>query len=90
MVETVRVLRIARRSAVKARTQAMNQIRGLLVAAPAAMLREQLAGLDRAALIRALVRLRPGDDLSRPLAANRASPSRPQSSPEPPPTPTSQ
>jgi transposase len=72
VVEAVRVLRIARRSAVKARTQAMNQIRGLLVAAPA-MLREQSAGLDRAALIRMLARLRPGDNLSRPLAATRAS-----------------
>ncbi|MFB7477276.1 IS110 family transposase [Kitasatospora sp. NPDC056184] len=70
-VEAVRVLRIARRSAVKARTQAMNQIRGLLVAAPA-MLREQAAGLNRAALIRTLARLRPGDDLSTPLAATRA------------------
>lgn len=71
LVEAVRVLRIARRSAVKARTQAMNQIRGLLVSAPA-MLREQVAGLERAALIRTLARLRPGDDLSRPLAATRA------------------
>jgi hypothetical protein len=44
VVEALRVLWIARRSAVKARTQAMNQIRGLLMAAPA-MLREQLAGL---------------------------------------------
>lgn len=34
VVGTVRVLRTARRSAVKARTQVMNQIRGLLVAAP--------------------------------------------------------
>ncbi|GAA1911211.1 hypothetical protein GCM10009716_21450 [Streptomyces sodiiphilus] len=72
VVEAVRVLRVARRSAVKARTQAMNQIRNLLVAAPA-MLREQAAGLDRSVLIRALARLRPGDDLSRPLAATRAS-----------------
>lgn len=72
VVEAVRVLRVARRSAVKARTQAMNQIRNLLVSAPA-MLREQVAGLDRAALIRTLARLRPGDDLSRPLAATRAS-----------------
>ncbi len=70
-VEAVRVLRIARRSAVKARTQAMNQIRGLLVSAPA-ILREQTTGLDRAALIRTLARLRPGDDLSHPLAATRA------------------
>ncbi|WP_010310645.1 transposase [Saccharopolyspora spinosa] len=65
------MLRIARRSAVKARTQAMNQIRGLLVSAPA-ILREQTTGLDRAALIRTLARLRPGDDLSHPLAATRA------------------
>lgn len=72
VVEAVRVLRIARRGAIKARTQAMNQIRGLLVSAPA-MLREQFTGLDRAALIRVLVRLRPGQDLSRPLAATRAS-----------------
>ncbi|BBA99364.1 putative transposase [Actinacidiphila reveromycinica] len=72
VVEAVRVLRLARRSAVKARTQAMNQIRGLLVSAPA-MLREQVAGLDRAALIRTLARLRPGEDLSRPLAATRGS-----------------
>ncbi|MEW2557192.1 IS110 family transposase, partial [Streptomyces zhihengii] len=71
VVEAVRVLRTARRSAIKARTQAMNQIRGLLVSAPA-MLREQVAGLERAALIRTLARLRPGDDLSRPLAATRA------------------
>lgn len=71
LVEAIRVLRVARRSAVKARTQAMNQIRGLLVSAPA-MLREQVAGLDRAALVRALARLRPGEDLSAPLAATRA------------------
>ena len=71
VVEAVRVLRTARRSAVKARTQAMNQIRGLLVCAPA-LLREQLADLDRAVLIRTLARLRPGDDLSGPLAATRA------------------
>ncbi|MFF4471271.1 hypothetical protein ACFYZ3_17105 [Streptomyces sp. NPDC001599] len=49
----------------------MNQIRGLLVSAPA-MLREQTTGLDRAALLRTLARLRPGGDLSRPLAAARA------------------
>ncbi|MFJ8770421.1 IS110 family RNA-guided transposase [Streptomyces clavifer] len=72
VVEAVRVLRVTRRSAIKARTQAMNQIRNLLVSAPA-MLREQVAGLDRAPLIRTLARLRPGDDLSRPLAATRAS-----------------
>ncbi|MGC9437434.1 hypothetical protein [Streptomyces sp. WG5] len=49
----------------------MNRIRSLLVSAPA-MLREQTTGLDRAALLRTLARLRPGVDLSRPLAAARA------------------
>ncbi|WP_079063249.1 IS110 family RNA-guided transposase [Peterkaempfera griseoplana] len=71
VVEAVRVLRVARRSAVKARTQAMNQVRGLLVSAPA-VLREQVAGLERTVLIRTLARLRPGEDLSGPLAATRA------------------
>ncbi|MFE7590759.1 IS110 family transposase [Kitasatospora sp. NPDC057512] len=71
VVEAIRVLRCARRSAVKARTQAMNQIRGLLVSAPA-VLREQVAGLERALLIRTLARLRPGTDLSAPLAATKA------------------
>ncbi|MCX4755162.1 IS110 family transposase [Kitasatospora purpeofusca] len=75
-VEAVRVLRVTRRSAVKARTQAMNRIRSMLVSAPA-VLREQLAGLERAAPIRTLARLRPGADLSTPLAATKAALRRP-------------
>lgn len=71
VVGAVRVLRVACRIAVKAHTQAMNQIRNLLICAPA-VLCEQVAGLDRTALIRTLARLRPGDDLSRPLPATRA------------------
>ncbi|NNH76091.1 IS110 family transposase [Nocardia uniformis] len=71
VVESVRVLRTARRSAVKARTQAINQIRGLLVSAPAT-LREKVTGLDRAALIATLAASRPGPDLSDPLTATRA------------------
>jgi transposase len=71
IVEAVRVLRTTRRSAVKARTQTINQIRGLLISAPAP-LREQAAGLDRATLIRTLASLRPGGDLSDPLAATKA------------------
>jgi transposase len=71
VVEAVRVLRVTRRSAVKARTQAMNQIRNLLVSAPA-LLREQVTGLGRAELIRTLARLRSGQDLSGPLAATKA------------------
>jgi transposase len=49
-VEAIRVLRVARRGAVKARTAAVNQLRGLLVSAPAA-LRESLSGLAETALI---------------------------------------
>lgn len=45
--ESIRVLRAARRGAVKARTQAGNQLRDLVITAPAG-LREQLAGLDTA------------------------------------------
>ncbi|MFD7903592.1 IS110 family transposase [Kitasatospora sp. NPDC059747] len=71
LVEAVRVLRVARRSGIKARTQAMNQIRSMLVSAPA-VLREQVAGLERVCLIGTLARLRPGTDLSTPLAATKA------------------
>jgi hypothetical protein len=45
-VEMIRVLRTARRSAVKARTQAANQLRGMRVTAPEA-LRQRLRGLSR-------------------------------------------
>ncbi|WP_067651173.1 transposase [Nocardia harenae] len=76
IVESVRVLRAAPRSAVKARTQAVNQIRGLLVSAPA-RLREQTMDMDRATLIRTLAALRPGSDLSDPLTATRAALRRP-------------
>ena len=44
-VESVRVLRLARRSAIKARTQAANQIRDLIVTAPD-QLRSRLRNLD--------------------------------------------
>lgn len=70
-VEAIRTLRIARRSAVKARTQAINQIRGLLVSAPA-VLREQVGDLPRTELIRTLARLRPGADLAAPVNATKA------------------
>jgi transposase len=50
-VEMLRVFKLARDSAVKARTQAINQLRAVLVGADPA-LRESLSGLGRAALIR--------------------------------------
>ncbi len=49
-VEAIRVLRVARRRAVKARTAAFNQLHGLLVAAPES-LREALSGLTQTALV---------------------------------------
>jgi transposase len=67
-VEAIRALRLARGSAVKARTQAINQLKSLLVTGPAD-LREQLRPLARAALIETCARLRPGADLTDPAVA---------------------
>jgi transposase len=55
----IRALRVARASAVKARSQAANALRALLVTAPAE-LREQLRGLPADRLAQAAARLRPG------------------------------
>jgi transposase len=66
-VEMIRSLRVARASAIKARTQSVNVLKALLVTAPAE-LREQLRGRSAAALARAAVRLQPGPVTS-PLAA---------------------
>lgn len=71
VVEAVRALRVVRRSAVKSRTQALNQARQLLVTAPET-LRAPLRGLSAAALARACARLRPGDDLADPAHAVKA------------------
>jgi transposase len=61
-VEAIRALRVARSSAVKARSQAMNQIKSLIVTGPA-QLREQLRHLPTLKLIAACSRLRPGHQL---------------------------
>jgi len=66
-VEMVRSLRVARQSAVKARTQAINAIKALLVTAPTE-LREQLEGLTTTKLVRAAAALDPGT-LATPTAA---------------------
>jgi transposase len=71
VVEAIRVLRIARRSAVKARTQVINQIRAVLVTAPGS-LREPLSGLGQSPLVEKLARLRPGADLADPMTATRS------------------
>jgi transposase len=67
MVEMLRALRVARQTAVKARTQAVNALKGLLVTAPAG-LREQLEGLTTTKLIRQAAALDPGT-LATPTAA---------------------
>ncbi len=57
-VEAIRMLSAARRSAVKARTQATNQVNGLLVTA-GEHLKERLRGLRSADVMDSWVRLRP-------------------------------
>ncbi len=59
-VESIRALQVARRGAVKARTQAANQLRDLIVTAPEA-LREELAGVPTAQRAEHAARFRPGD-----------------------------
>ena len=60
LAEMVRVLQVARRSAVKARTQAANQLHALLLTAPEE-LRAQLRALSTAKMVAAAARFRPGD-----------------------------
>jgi transposase len=60
-VEMMRTLRSARQSAVKARTQAANQLKALLVTAPE-VLRHRLRELPTKELVTTCARLRPGDD----------------------------
>ncbi|TDC45202.1 IS110 family transposase [Jiangella ureilytica] len=69
-VEAIRAIHTSRRGAVKARTQAMNQLRALLVTAPAG-LREHLRALPTHELVDACARLRPGHDLADPTAATK-------------------
>ena len=56
----VRTLHVVRRSALKARTQAANQLRALLVTAPEE-LKAELRGLSTAKLVVTAARFRPGD-----------------------------
>ena len=71
IVEAIRVLRITRRGAVKARTQTTNQLRSLLVTAPPEV-RERFTGLKTPALVRACVKIRlANNDLSDPARAVR-------------------
>ncbi len=69
-VEAIRALRSARRSAVKAKTQAGNQLRALLLTAPDD-LRDRLRGLTTRKLVSASCRLRPAAGVATPEAATK-------------------
>ena len=66
-VEMIRSLRVACATAIRARTQAINALKALLVTAPAE-LREQLRDLPTATLVAAAAALVPGP-ITSPLAA---------------------
>jgi transposase len=70
-IEAIRALRVTRRSALKARTQAINQLRALLLTGPAE-LREQLRGLTTGKLIDTCAGLRPTTALADPVQATKA------------------
>lgn len=67
-VEMIRALRAARRSAVKARTQATNQLKALVVTA-SEELRDRLRPLSTIKLVAAAARLRPSPHPNTPEAA---------------------
>lgn len=69
-VEMIRTLRTARRSALKARTQAANQLKALLVSAPEE-LKAELGGLSTARLVSKASRLRPGRRPADVMAATK-------------------
>ncbi len=68
IVEAIRALRVVRKSAVKARTQTINQIRTLIVTAPSDV-RDKLRGLSTRELVDTLVRSRPAGELTHPACA---------------------
>ena len=59
-VEAIRMLTVARRSAIKARTQAINQLHALVVTAPD-QVKHQLRGLSPKARVNVCAGFRPGD-----------------------------
>jgi transposase len=69
-VESIRALQVARRGAVKARTQAGNQLRDLIITAPQT-LREKLAAQPTVQQVKLAARFRPGD-LTSPAEAAKA------------------
>lgn len=70
IVEAIRALRVVRKSAVKARTQTVNQIRTLIVTAPSCV-RDKLRGLPTKELVDTLARSRPTGELADPVCSAR-------------------
>lgn len=70
-VEMIRSLRVARRSAMKARTQATNQLQALVLTSPEE-LRASLRGLSLQSLVRVAARFRPGPLVDPTAAAKLA------------------
>jgi transposase len=70
VVEAIRALRVARRTAVKARTQAANQLHALVVTAPEP-LRAGLRGLSTPELVGVAAALRPGVVTADPLVGTK-------------------
>ena len=70
-VEGIRMLRVARRSGVKARTQAANQIHALVVTAPE-QVKHQLRGFNLRTQVRICARWRPGETQTTTAYAKRA------------------
>lgn len=71
IVESIRALHLARTGAVKARTACVNEMKALVVTAPAG-LREQLPARSATRLAEACTRLRPGADLADPAQGIKA------------------
>lgn len=71
VVESIRILRVSRDSAIRSRTRAQLQLRDLLITAPA-QLREQITERTTAALIERCASLRPvRDNISDPFHATK-------------------
>jgi transposase len=70
IVEAIRALHLVRAGAVKARTASINELKSVLITAPAQLL-EQLAGTGTPALIAACARLRPAGDPATPEHATK-------------------
>ena len=70
-IEGIRMLRVARRSAIKARTQAINQLHALVVTAPD-QVKHQLQGLSAKASVKTCAGFRPGTDRTTTAYAKKA------------------